>query len=150
MKVLLDIKEHKVEFVMDLLSNMSYVNVEVLEEEKEEQDGAESDDAPTVKYDNKMLLDATKGGASDLHFEPYEKSYRVRFRIDGVLQEASQPPLTARAKIAARIKILSQLNTTETRIPHDGRIRLRPRAGLTLRRTTKTTATVCGGCFTTP
>lgn len=82
------------------------------------------DDAPIVRFVQRVLSDALKKGASDIHFEPYEKSYRVRFRIDGVLQEASQPPLTARAKIAARIKILSQLNTTETRVPQDGRIRL--------------------------
>ncbi len=87
-------------------------------------DSPEVDDAPIVRFVQRVLTDALKKGASDIHFEPYEKSYRVRFRIDGVLQEASQPPLTARAKIAARIKILSQLNTTETRIPQDGRIRL--------------------------
>ncbi|HEY1057895.1 MAG TPA: type IV-A pilus assembly ATPase PilB [Limnobacter sp.] len=82
------------------------------------------DDAPIVRFVQRVLTDALKKGASDIHFEPYEKSYRVRFRIDGVLQEASQPPLAARAKIAARIKIMSRLNTTETRVPQDGRIRL--------------------------
>jgi type IV pilus assembly protein PilB len=82
------------------------------------------DDAPIVRFVQRVLADALKKGASDIHFEPYEKSYRVRFRIDGVLQETSQPPLAAKSKIAARIKIMSRLNTTETRIPQDGRIRL--------------------------
>ncbi|WP_370263297.1 type IV-A pilus assembly ATPase PilB [Limnobacter sp.] len=82
------------------------------------------DDAPIVRFVQRLLNEALKKGASDIHFEPYENTYRVRFRIDGVLQEASQPPLTAKSKIAARIKILSKLDTTETRIPQDGRIRL--------------------------
>ncbi|HEX4878854.1 MAG TPA: type IV-A pilus assembly ATPase PilB [Limnobacter sp.] len=82
------------------------------------------DDAPIVRFVQRLLNDALKKGASDIHFEPYEKNYRVRFRIDGVLQETSQPPLTAKAKIAARIKIMSRLNTTETRVPQDGRIRI--------------------------
>lgn len=82
------------------------------------------DDAPIVRFVQRVLGEALKKGASDIHFEPYEKTYRVRFRIDGVLQETSQPPLAAKAKIAARIKIMSRLNTTETRIPQDGRIRL--------------------------
>lgn len=82
------------------------------------------DDAPIVRFVQRVLSDALKKGASDIHFEPYEKSYRVRFRVDGMLQETSQPPLTAKSKIAARIKIMSRLNTTETRIPQDGRIRL--------------------------
>lgn len=87
-------------------------------------DEPDVEEAPIVRYVQRVLGDALKRGASDIHFEPYEKSYRVRFRIDGVLQETSQPPLAARAKIAARIKIMSRLNTTETRIPQDGRIRL--------------------------
>ncbi|WP_334119292.1 type IV-A pilus assembly ATPase PilB [Limnobacter sp.] len=89
-----------------------------------EETSPDVDDAPIVRFVQRILSDALKKGASDIHFEPYEKSYRVRFRIDGVLQETSQPPLAARAKIAARIKIMSRLNTTETRIPQDGRIRL--------------------------
>ncbi|MEQ9106605.1 MAG: type IV-A pilus assembly ATPase PilB [Limnobacter sp.] len=89
-----------------------------------EGDEPDVDDAPIVRFVQRVLSDALKKGASDIHFEPYEKSYRVRFRIDGVLQETSQPPLAAKSKIAARIKIMSSLNTTETRIPQDGRIRL--------------------------
>ncbi|MBU0783542.1 MAG: type IV-A pilus assembly ATPase PilB [Gammaproteobacteria bacterium] len=89
-----------------------------------EGDEPDVDDAPIVRFVQRVLSDALKKGASDIHFEPYEKSYRVRFRIDGVLQETSQPPLAAKSKIAARIKIMSSLNTTETRIPQDGRIRM--------------------------
>ncbi|HEX4855664.1 MAG TPA: type IV-A pilus assembly ATPase PilB [Limnobacter sp.] len=89
-----------------------------------EETAPDVDDAPIVRFVQRVLGDALKKGASDIHFEPYEKSYRVRFRIDGVLQETSQPPLAAKSKIAARIKIMSRLNTTETRIPQDGRIRL--------------------------
>lgn len=89
-----------------------------------EETSPDVDDAPIVRFVQRILAEALKKGASDIHFEPYEKSYRVRFRIDGVLQETSQPPLAARAKIAARIKIMSRLNTTETRVPQDGRIRL--------------------------
>ncbi|MCR2746105.1 type IV-A pilus assembly ATPase PilB [Limnobacter parvus] len=89
-----------------------------------EESSPDVDDAPIVRFVQRVLSDALKKGASDIHFEPYEKSYRVRFRIDGVLQETSQPPLAAKSKIAARIKIMSRLNTTETRIPQDGRIRL--------------------------
>lgn len=87
-------------------------------------DEPDVEEAPIVRYVQRVLTDALKRGASDIHFEPYEKTYRVRFRIDGVLQETSQPPLTARTKIAARIKIMAKLNTTETRIPQDGRIRI--------------------------
>jgi type IV pilus assembly protein PilB len=89
-----------------------------------EESAPDVDDAPIVRFVQRVLNDALKKGASDIHFEPYEKTYRVRFRIDGVLQETSQPPLAARNKIAARIKIMSRLNTTETRTPQDGRIRL--------------------------
>jgi len=89
-----------------------------------EGDEPDVDDAPIVRFVQRVLSDALKKGASDIHFEPYEKSYRVRFRIDGVLQETSQPPLAAKSKIAARVKIMSSLNTTETRIPQDGRIRM--------------------------
>ena len=86
---------------------------------------AEIDDAPVVKFVNKVLLDAIKKGASDLHFEPYEKYYRVRFRIDGVLQEVAKPPIALSGKIAARIKVMSRLDVSERRVPQDGRIKLK-------------------------
>lgn len=84
----------------------------------------EAADSPVVKFVNKMLLDAIQRGASDLHFEPYEKFYRVRFRIDGVLREISTPPKTYTEKIAARIKVMSRLDTSERRVPQDGRTKI--------------------------
>ena len=83
------------------------------------------DDAPVVRFVNKLLLDAIKKGASDLHFEPYEKVYRVRFRIDGMLREIANPPMNLAGRVAARIKIMSRLDTAERRIPQDGRIKLK-------------------------
>jgi type IV pilus assembly protein PilB len=85
---------------------------------------SEVDDAPVVKFLNKMLLDAINMGASDLHFEPYEKFYRVRYRVDGVLREISQPPLAIKEKLASRIKVISSMDISEKRIPQDGRMKL--------------------------
>ncbi len=82
------------------------------------------DDAPVVKFIQKMLLDAINDGASDIHFEPYEKYYRIRFRVDGILREVSKPPLAIKEKIASRIKVISRLNIAEKRVPQDGRMRL--------------------------
>ncbi len=84
----------------------------------------EIDDAPIVKYVQKILLDAINMGASDLHFEPYEKFYRIRYRVDGVLREIAQPPLAIKEKLASRIKIISNLDIAEKRIPQDGRMKL--------------------------
>jgi type IV pilus assembly protein PilB len=84
----------------------------------------EVDDAPVVKFIQKMLLDAINDGASDIHFEPYEKSYRIRFRTDGILREIASPPLVIKEKIASRIKVISRLNIAEKRVPQDGRMRL--------------------------
>ena len=102
--------------------------VEENEEEKKEDIEALTDDAadnPVVKFVNKMLFDAISLGASDLHFEPYEKFYRVRFRVDGILKEMAQPPRAYVEKIAARIKVMSRLDVSEKRIPQDGRTKLR-------------------------
>lgn len=87
--------------------------------------GNAEDDAPIVRYINKVLLDAIKGGASDLHFEPYEKAYRIRFRVDGVLREVAKPPVNMAGKMAARLKVMSQMDISERRIPQDGRIKLK-------------------------
>ena len=94
--------------------------------EKDEDDGSEgADDAPIVKYVNKILLDAIKIGASDIHFEPYEKSYRIRYRTDGILEEASKPPINMASRLAARLKVMSQMDISERRVPQDGRIKLK-------------------------
>lgn len=91
----------------------------------EEVGSNEADDAPIVKYVNKMLLDAIKQGSSDLHFEPYEKAYRVRYRTDGILHEVSRPSIKLAPKIAARLKVMSQMDISERRVPQDGRIKLK-------------------------
>ncbi len=85
---------------------------------------AEIDDAPVVRFVNKILLDAIKRGASDIHFEPYEKRYRVRLRQDGMLSEVASPPVQLAPKIAARIKVMSRMDISEKRVPQDGRIKL--------------------------
>jgi type IV pilus assembly protein PilB len=85
----------------------------------------EIDDAPVVKYVQKVLLDAINGGASDIHFEPYEKFYRIRYRVDGILYDVAQPPLAIKEKIASRIKVISKLDISEKRVPQDGRMKLR-------------------------
>ena len=89
-----------------------------------EADTQEVDDAPVVKFLNKMLLDAINIGASDLHFEPYEKFYRIRYRVDGILREIAQIPLAIKDKLASRIKVISSLDISEKRIPQDGRMKL--------------------------
>ncbi len=99
------------------------------EEVKDSADGTVSmdpaDEAPVVRFVNKMLLDAIKGGSSDLHFEPYEKAYRVRFRTDGVLHEVARPPIQLRDRISARLKVMAGLDISERRKPQDGRIKLK-------------------------
>jgi type IV pilus assembly protein PilB len=84
----------------------------------------EVDDAPVVKFIQKVMLDAISDGASDIHFEPYERFYRIRFRIDGELREITQPPLVLREKIASRLKVISKLDIAEKRVPQDGRLKL--------------------------
>ncbi|MFA9217849.1 MAG: type IV-A pilus assembly ATPase PilB [Sphingomonadaceae bacterium] len=84
----------------------------------------EVEDAPIVRFLNKMLMDAVNLGASDLHFEPFEKFYRIRFRVDGVLTEHAQPPISIKDKLVSRIKVLAKLDISEKRIPQDGRMRL--------------------------
>ncbi|MEI7430511.1 MAG: type IV-A pilus assembly ATPase PilB [Betaproteobacteria bacterium] len=115
----------------DTLKNLTNedINLEFTDDEspdKQQEDAAalEVDDAPVVKFIQKMLLDAINDGASDIHFEPYEKSYRIRYRTDGILREIASPPLVIKEKIASRIKVISRLNIAEKRVPQDGRMRL--------------------------
>lgn len=89
-----------------------------------DQTSSEVDDAPVVRFLQKLLLDAISEGASDLHFEPYEKFYRIRFRVDGVLREVAQPPLAIRERLVSRVKIVSKLDISEKRVPQDGRMKL--------------------------
>ena len=87
--------------------------------------GAEVDDAPVVRFLQKMLVDAINMRASDLHFEPFESFYRIRFRVDGELREIAQPPIAIKEKLASRIKVISRLDIAERRVPQDGRMKLR-------------------------
>ena len=86
---------------------------------------ADADDAPIVRFVNKILLDAINKGASDIHFEPYEYKYRIRYRLDGILQDVASPPVSQGGRIAARVKVMSRLDLAERRIPQDGRIKLK-------------------------
>jgi type IV pilus assembly protein PilB len=110
---------------MDLDEDLD--NLDVVDTEDTGDDSATNgaDEAPVVRFVNKVLLDAINRGASDLHFEPYEKSYRVRFRMDGMLQEVASPPLNLGPRIAARLKVMSRMNIAERRVPQDGRIKLK-------------------------
>jgi type IV pilus assembly protein PilB len=88
------------------------------------EESSEVEDAPVVRYIQKILLDAIGAGVSDIHFEPYEKFYRVRYRLDGVLAEVAQPPLAIKDKVASRIKVISRLDISEKRVPQDGRMKI--------------------------
>jgi len=103
------------------------LDIEAVDEEgpAAEDDSSEADEAPIVRFINKVLLDAIKAGASDIHFEPYEKSYRVRFRTDGILREMTRPPTNLATRLAARLKVMSQMDISERRIPQDGRIKMK-------------------------
>lgn len=85
----------------------------------------DKEDQPIIAFINRMLLDAIRKGASDLHFEPYEKSYRIRFRIDGILNEVAHPPVELATRLSARLKVMSRLDIAEKRVPQDGRIKLK-------------------------
>ncbi|MCU7801225.1 MAG: type IV-A pilus assembly ATPase PilB [gamma proteobacterium symbiont of Lucinoma myriamae] len=110
------------EFNDDDLEGLDY---EDTEKDDDDVTGNSADDAPVVKFVNKILLDAINKGASDIHFEPYEKFFRVRLRIDGLLEEVAKPPVNLTPRILARIKVLSRLDISERRIPQDGRMRLK-------------------------
>lgn len=101
------------------------LDVEAIDDGKQESMGPDADDAPVVRFVHKMLLDAIKSGSSDLHFEPYEKNYRVRVRTDGILREVAKPPIQLAGRIAARLKVMASLDISERRKPQDGRIKMR-------------------------
>ncbi|MFC5697967.1 type IV-A pilus assembly ATPase PilB [Pseudomonas sp. GCM10022186] len=102
------------------------IDVEAVDDDKKDSPGGvDADDAPVVRFVNKMLLDAIRGGSSDLHFEPYERSYRVRFRTDGMLHEVAKPPIQLASRIAARLKVMAALDISERRKPQDGRIKMK-------------------------
>jgi type IV pilus assembly protein PilB len=108
--------------------NAEELNLDFSDEEnpaaQQDTGGIEIDDAPVVRYLQKIMLDAINQGASDIHFEPYEKYYRIRYRRDGVLSEVAQPPMAIKDKVASRIKVLSRLDISEKRVPQDGRMKM--------------------------
>ena len=102
------------------------LDIEAVDEnDRSQEDSSEVDETPIVRFVNKVLIDAIKGGASDIHFEPYEKSYRVRFRTDGILHEVTRPPNNLAPRLAARLKVMSQMDISERRLPQDGRIKMK-------------------------
>ena len=114
----------------ELLDELEEMEIELVEEEEDEQVNtaqlrAQVDDAPVVRLINGVLTDAVKRGASDIHIEPYEKQLRVRYRIDGALQEIMLPPIRMQAALISRVKILADLNIAERRVPQDGRIKMK-------------------------
>jgi len=111
------------EFDDDGLDDLDYEDTE--KEDEDDSGQAKQDDGPVVKFVNSVLLDAIKKGASDIHFEPFEKFFRVRLRVDGILKETARPPVSLTPRILARIKVLSRLDISERRIPQDGRMRLK-------------------------
>lgn len=112
--------------ISDFTSAEDYIPELEVEEESEETDFTKlADDAPVVKFVNKVLFDAIKQGASDIHFEPYEREYRVRLRADGILREVVRPPKGLSPRLAARLKVMARLDISERRAPQDGRIQLK-------------------------
>jgi type IV pilus assembly protein PilB len=110
----------------DLEDGLEDLDIEAVDEDGGANDqGGEIDETPIVRFVNKVLVDAIKSGASDIHFEPYEKSYRVRFRTDGILQEMTRPPMSLAGRLAARLKVMSQMDISERRLPQDGRIKMK-------------------------
>jgi type IV pilus assembly protein PilB len=110
------------ELIGDDLENIALVDEPTTN--NSETSASEIDDAPVVRFLQKILTDAINMGASDLHFEPFEKYYRIRFRVDGILREIAQPPLAIKEKLASRIKVISRLDIAEKRVPQDGRMKL--------------------------
>jgi type IV pilus assembly protein PilB len=108
----------------DLVDDSFDIELDAEEAQPTAEDNSDIDDAPVVKFLHKVLMDAINGGASDIHFEPYEKYYRIRYRVDGELKEVTQPPLAIKEKLASRIKVISKLDISEKRVPQDGRMKL--------------------------
>jgi type IV pilus assembly protein PilB len=121
---------HAVELkrVMDDISDEAFADLEVLDDDEDvdlEELEEQSSDAPVVRLVNMILMDAVKRGASDIHVEPYEKEYRVRYRVDGILYQVMNPPLKLKEAITSRLKIMAKLDIAEKRLPQDGRIKIK-------------------------
>src|SRR5579871_69341 len=128
---ILDKAIEQVDAQMPNLADETGVDLEALEVSGGEEEGGgdvsrdDVEDAPIVRFVNKVMLDAIRRGASDIHFEPFEKIYRVRLRMDGVLKEIAQPPVQLAQKLSARLKVMARLDIAERRIPQDGRIKMK-------------------------
>ncbi|MGK0500797.1 MAG: type IV pilus assembly protein PilB [Oceanicoccus sp.] len=110
----------------DLEDGLEDLDIEAVTDKNDDNDtSGDIDETPIVRFVNKVLIDAIKMGASDIHFEPYEKSYRVRFRTDGILEEVTRPPMSLSGRLAARLKVMSQMDISERRLPQDGRIKMK-------------------------
>lgn len=109
----------------DLDDDLENLDVDSDEPNDDDDDASGANETPVVKFVNKVLLDAINKGASDIHFEPYEKFFRVRFRVDGMLKEVAKPPLAMNSRLTARVKVMSKMDISEKRIPQDGRIKLK-------------------------
>ncbi len=106
-------------------ADLDSLDIDVADESEQNRDSnLDVDDAPVVRFVNKILLDAINAGVSDIHFEPYEKTYRIRFRQDGMLAEKASPPINIAARLSSRLKVMARLNIAERRVPQDGRIKL--------------------------
>lgn len=123
--VLIERNLDQVTSTLDDFNDADLDNLDLAEEDDgEDLSASDVEDAPVVRFVHKILLDGINKGASDIHFEPYERQYRVRYRIDGILSEAASPPAVLGTRIAARIKVMSKLDIAERRLPQDGRIKL--------------------------
>ena len=122
-------KQESLDSEMDQLNDTDEFDLELADNDDattvQDNDTSAVDDAPIVRFVNKVLLDAIRQGASDIHFEPYEKDYRVRFRTDGILREVVKPPRALAPRLSARIKVMSQMDISERRVPQDGRIQMK-------------------------
>lgn len=113
------------DYVEDGAADLEGLEISADDEEQDADSSAANDDAPVVKFVNKILVEAIKKGVSDIHFEPYEKEYRIRYRQDGILTEVATPPVSLSSRITARIKVMSNLDISERRIPQDGRFKMK-------------------------
>lgn len=125
-KMIAEVQSNQAEFLFSKSEDVNLDNIDLAEDEEEIKGGiaVDANDAPIIRFVHKILMDAINKGASDIHFEPYEKSFRIRFRIDGLLHEVSSPPANLAGRISARLKVMSRLDISERRIPQDGRFKL--------------------------
>jgi type IV pilus assembly protein PilB len=123
-EIALEAKDTSMSDLLD--ADLENLDVSSGEQDAQKKEGdLDVDDAPVVRFVNKMLLDAINRGASDIHFEPYEKTFRVRLRQDGILHEVASPPINIASRLTARIKVMSRMNIAERRVPQDGRIKMK-------------------------